>query len=479
MKITKLLFFAFLSFQNLFAQDLFPKNENKYVDSLNIALANTTKPLDRFSIIVKIAENNLVLNGGVIDSATPIQLLQLAQQLKNDSLLAISYNWAGSYMAFTKGDNTAALEYYFKALPLAQKVKDKRRISSLYFDIALVYFALQNNEEAGKNIRKGGENLPAISSPMYSFMLVQYQRNMAKYYLLVHQNDSALHYTQALTETSVRLKSLSFQYGALCLNGSAYAQMGDKEMAEVYFKKAKAMTELIQSTFGKLDFFETYIHFLLASNRINEAHKEAEQLMELGRQNNNNTIKLSAAGFLRQVFDSLHQTDSAYYYSMLKEDLNASIFSQNNINKIQALAFNEQLREIEDNGIKAEETQQRKENIQYALIALGIIILLSLYLLLSRSFITNSKLIEFFGVIGLLIVFEFLNLLLHPFLEKITHRSPILMLLALVCIAALLVPLHHKVEKWATVKLIEKNKEIRLTAAKKTIEQLEGKPHNI
>jgi len=43
----------------------------------------------------------------------------------------------------------------------------------------------------------------------------------------------------------------------------------------------------------------------------------------------------------------------------------------------------------------------------------------------------------------------------------------------LVCIAALLVPLHHKLEKWATHKLVEKNKQIRLAAAKKTIEELE------
>ena len=81
--------------------------------------------------------------------------------------------------------------------------------------------------------------------------------------------------------------------------------------------------------------------------------------------------------------------------------------------------------------------------------------------------------IEFLGVVALLIVFEFLNLLLHPFLERVTHHSPVLMLLALVCIAALLVPLHHKIEHWATAKLVEKNKKIRLALAKKTIEQLE------
>jgi hypothetical protein len=46
--------------------------------------------------------------------------------------------------------------------------------------------------------------------------------------------------------------------------------------------------------------------------------------------------------------------------------------------------------------------------------------------------------------------------------------------LALVCIASLLVPMHHKPEKWATRKLVEKNKQVRLAAAKKTIEELEN-----
>ncbi|MBK7308277.1 MAG: hypothetical protein IPI88_15470 [Chitinophagaceae bacterium] len=120
------------------------------------------------------------------------------------------------------------------------------------------------------------------------------------------------------------------------------------------------------------------------------------------------------------------------------------------------MTFEEDLRQQEVAAEKLKEEEQRKQNIQYALIALGIIVLLTLYLLLSRSFITNTKLIEFFGVVALLIVFEFLNLLLHPFLERVTHHSPVLMLLALVCIAALLVPLHHKVEKGATLKLVEK-----------------------
>ena len=103
----------------------------------------------------------------------------------------------------------------------------------------------------------------------------------------------------------------------------------------------------------------------------------------------------------------------------------------------------------------------------------GIISFVIFFLLLSRSFITNTKVIQFLGIVALLVIFEFLNLLLHPFLERVTDHNPVLMLLALVCIAAILIPFHHRLEKWATAKLVEKNKQIRLAAAKKTIEELE------
>jgi hypothetical protein len=214
---------------------------------------------------------------------------------------------------------------------------------------------------------------------------------------------------------------------------------------------------------------------LFDNGNIDEARNQAMQLMELGLRDNNNNIKLSAAGFLRQAFDSLHKTDSAYYYAKMKDALNDSIFNESNVNKIQAMEFSEQLRTMEDNAKKAEEALQRKENIQYALIALGIIVFIIIFFLLSRSIIVNEKLIEFLGVLGLLIVFEFINLLIHPYLATFTNDSPIFMLIVLVAIAALLIPLHHKLEKWITEKMVEKNKKIRLDAAKKTIEKLEKK----
>jgi hypothetical protein len=198
--------------------------------------------------------------------------------------------------------------------------------------------------------------------------------------------------------------------------------------------------------------------------------------LSIGEQTQNSSFQFSAAGFLKKIFEKQNKYDSAYYYSKQELALRDTLFSQERLNKIQALAFNEALRTAEEQNKKAEAEHQRQQNIQYILIALGIISFIIIFFLLSRSIIVTEKWISFFGVLGLLVVFEFINLLMHPTLASVTHESPILMLLALVVIASLLIPLHHRMEKWIREKMTEKNKTIRLDNARKTIEKLEKKP---
>jgi hypothetical protein len=170
---------------------------------------------------------------------------------------------------------------------------------------------------------------------------------------------------------------------------------------------------------------------------------------------------------LALAFERANMMDSAYKYLKIHHAIRDSMSSKKKMQQIQALILIEEQRQ---QTLK----EERKYTIQYAAIALGVVALLIGFLVLSHSIIANQRLIRFLGVICLLIVFEFLNLLLHPWLGAITHHSPVLMLLAMVCVAAVLIPLHHKLEHWITEKLVKKNNRIRLAAAKRTIQQLEG-----
>lgn len=462
-----------LTGKTVFAQDLSLFNVKKTTDSLRAVLSKTSKPIEQFTLLNKIREANDATFGNYQDTSLGVQLFRIAQQLKNDSLLAISLNVVGNFFR-SKGENPTALEYFFKAIPLAEKAKDKRRISSLYLDIAESYSTLKNEEESFKYAKLAEANLPDKSAPMYDYMAGQYYRTISRYYLRKKQPDTALVQIHQLEQVNRRFPKANYLLIEWIQKGEAYTLLKDNEMAELYFKKANKLTDSIGTTSLLINFSTSYLPYLITTNQFKKAQVYALRLLKTGNSIDNNIIKLSAAGFLNTAYYNLNQPDSAYFYLKMQSALKDSVFNQDNFNKIQALAFNEQIRKIDEETKVAAAKEERKQNIQYALIAIGIIILLTLYLLLSRSFITNTKLIEFFGIVALLIVFEFLNLLLHPFLERITNHSPVLMLLALVCIAALLVPLHHRVEKWATAKLVEKNKKIRLAAAKKTIEQLEN-----
>ncbi len=212
--------------------------QSKIPDIDKSALANIRNPLERFSATINYLESIDTRASNNIDSADCIDLLQIAQQLKNDSLLAISYNWIGYYFNQSKGDNSTALEYYFKALPLAEKAKDKRRISSINSDIAATYYLLKNYDQFFIFSKRIGENLPDKASPKYDYMLVQYQRNMGISYMESNQLDSALTYAQIASQTSDRLQLGTFQLQTLHLLGAIYAKKNEMDLATVYFNKA-------------------------------------------------------------------------------------------------------------------------------------------------------------------------------------------------------------------------------------------------
>ena len=56
--------------------------------------------------------------------------------------------------------------------------------------------------------------------------------------------------------------------------------------------------------------------------------------------------------------------------------------------------------------------------------------------------------LKYLGLLGLLLLFEFIAIFVHPYIDELTGHQPVWMLIILVMIAAVLVPLHHKMEHW-------------------------------
>jgi len=455
------------------------KGQNPYINvrqditAVNKRLAGYCKPLERFDLLNQKAGYFIAV--GNLDSLSPAsqEMLILAQQLQNDSALIVTYNIIGDYFLL-KGNWADGLEYLFKGIQLAEQTRNNGYLCSLCLDASNIYTTgLENYAIALKYGRKA-QSLLGDTRLSRTNLPAQVYTALGRIFIRTNELDSALYYTQRANEALIGMKD-DYQYlNVLIIFARTYDLMKDEALAETYYKKVIHYADSLK--------FQTYEHlakrfyanFLYERANYPAAKKYCLQSLSVALQMRNYPFVVNASELCKKIYNKIENKDSIYYYTLLKDSYTDSINRANNISKLQDITLNQRLHEIEEEGKQKQVAQERREKLQYTLLILGLISFFILFLLLSRSIITSAKLIAFMGILALLIVFEFLNLLLHPYLQQITQHQPMLMLAAMVTIAALLIPLHHRLEHWVTHKMIEKNKKIRLASAKKTIAKLEG-----
>jgi len=389
----------------------------------------------------------------------------------------VGANYIELYLAAVfsfKGDYSTSLSMALPILSRFEKRKDGYGLMNANHDIGLAYSMAKDYNQSVDYYKKSIALAELLDPKGY---LSKACNDIGVSYYVAAMPDSGLLYAQRAVKIDTENKDTARLATSLSTLGENYMAAGEYEIALPFLRKSFAY--LLQATGGKNSYSLTYAYndfaqAFFALKQLDSAYFYAYRAINVSLTSGYKDQLLRAYEYLYKSFDETGKHDSVSKYFRLAMTAKDSLYSMEKTRSTEALNFREKMRQQEAETEKLKAEEERKQNIQFAFIAFGIIAFIIVFLLLSRSIITNTKIIEFLGVVALLIVFEFLNLLLHPFLERVTHHSPGLMLLALVCIAALLVPLHHKAEKWATAKLVEKNKAIRLAAAKKTIETLEG-----
>jgi tetratricopeptide (TPR) repeat protein len=394
------------------------------------------------------------------------KLLQLAQKQKDKFSEAFAYSQLG-YHAMTIGNRDKSLEYVLKSLKMTEELN-----SSLL--LAIVNNRLGHDYITDLNKRKTLYKTAFMESLKTNCFPIQYITctNIGSVFLRMNILDSALIYLQRAEQISTKAKKFPFLGGMYSELGSVYGKLKNQMIAIAYFNLAiKEMSQFNSPRFlGQI--YTNIATYYSDQGQIDSCTHYARKAIEVVENTPFQIQSRTTAKLLMNIYRN-KDNNLAMKYAEMYIIANDSINDLRRIQQSQLLTFEEEMRQQDLAAKKSEEEQQRKQNIQYALIALGIVTFLILFFLLSRSIIVTEKWISFFGILGLLIVFEFINLLMHPFLEHVTHHSPLLMLMALVALASLLIPLHHRTEKWIKDKMTEKNKRIRLENAKKTIEQLE------
>lgn len=412
----------------------------------------------------------LFINTADVNPIADMQIAQLLliQSRKNGDKIgeALAYSMIGyDYRSF--GNSTKSLENLLKGVAVSDEIGNLKLTSITKFNLAHHYKDLGDYSKALGYYKTARENAIALNDHLIQLWVFN---NIAQVYQEINKLDSALYYAQRAYE----LRDLDPIFAPHILRQLAtiHSKLQNHELAISYFnlslKEAGRIKSVRWLNEAHTAMAEYYKEIELRDSSISNAVKAINDV-----ENTPYSMKIiKPAKLLLDIYENTN-SDSAIKYFKMYKTVNDSLFSSRSIQQTQLMNLEEEMRQKELAAEKTRKEDERIANTQYAAIAAGLILFIIVFLLLSRSIIVNEKWISFLGILGLLILFEFINLFFHSYIASVTNHSPVLKLVILVIIAALLIPAHHNLEHWVKHKLVEKNKRIRLAAAKRTIEELE------
>ncbi len=359
-----------------------------------------------------------------------------------------------------------ALEYYIESLKLAEKMENPEDIVKANFNIATT---LGKEKEFIKALSYYSIADSIINSNKLTTLKYESLVNIGDIYYKLNNLDSALYltmkgydiavrsYKKSIEEnaTSYTIVSYAQSIGVLLNNlgniysglGNAPAALKNYNEAIFYSEKADDADNICEINLGLARLYEKSGEGI---NAINCANK----IIELAEKNEIESRKQEVFEFLKSYYKRVGKLDSAFTYQEKMIAVKDSIEGKERIRESLNITIEEELRQQE----KREVLKKEKEQIDKTLQLLGAGMLIPSFFLFTiflRRRKIKPQLIKFCGVVSLLMLFECLTLILHPYVVEISHHIVIIELLIFVCIAAFVIPAHHKIEHWLLSKLTE------------------------
>ena len=151
---------------------------------------------------------------------------------------------------------------------------------------------------------------------------------------------------------------------------------------------------------------------------------------------------------------------SAFTSYTLYNTIKDSIFSTDKQSEIFNLEKKEEIEEKKRDDERALEAKERIEYLQMGGICIFIVTLIISLLVLRKKKI-NPQAIDLLCTFSVLVFFEFVNILIHGKIETLTNHNLILTLLCLLVIAAIILPVHHKIEHWVKKKVVAEDQDVQ------------------
>jgi len=424
------------------------------IDSLTASLANEKTDSNKVKIMNSLAfeynlsnpAKGLVISQQAYDLAIRIHYFDGESRALN--FMANAYNITGNY--------NKAMDIYLKQLENAEKRNLPNKLASALMNIGILHTQQLDYRKALPYYLRSDSIIRVNHMKDKDIDYISYL-NLGDLYDRLNNNDSAFYfYNKSLISAKVINKP--YYLGASFIGvGNCYVKMKKDQQGLDNYYKALQYLKLANEEDLYCEAANNMARLFDSENKKDSALHYIHIMLGIAQKDSFQSRMLDASAFLANYYKKEKNSDSAFIYLERTTNLKDSMSSREKIKEFQQQSFNEEIRQAENAERKRKDEDERFQQLQLLLIGIFIPVFFLLTLLLSRRKI-HVKAIQALGIISLLLVFEYLTLLLHPFVLKITNRTPVFEMLIFVCVAAILIPGHHRIERWLIERLTHKHR---------------------
>lgn len=423
------------------------------------------------------------------------EAFSLISTLRDDSLKIESHNTYGM-VYLSRNEKTLALRHYLNGLRIAEDIKttnsDSRRmkntlqrncylyLSDFYRTIEDYDKAIDYSDMAYKkldDIKEGNVRYQRVvdinnlgnlfaSKKSYDIAISYFERSikmadslkfstlklpgyvsLLNQYLRMEQPQKALNYMNSAEGEELKKFLTSFRLSGVIYQAYAviYTETGQYDSARMAFEKATPYFEKGASEANKITFYRQVASFYKKTGDNNKAIEYLLKVKEMGER----LGQLEAAQNASKHLDSLYAKTGNF---QLASQYNAAYYKYKD--SIETLNREKELTQVEaaDEQLRQEriakeklDAKQKRDNIQYLAITIGIVGLFLLMVMMGM-FKVSATTIKMIGFFAFLMFFEFIFLIFKKNIYGLTKGEPWKDLLFMIALAAILLPLHHWLE---------------------------------
>jgi hypothetical protein len=373
-----------------------------------------------------------------------ISAISLAEKQGDQDLLINCYNRLSAFYnlnkLFGKANHYKLLQ---RDILLRKQPVDSLALTWIEFDLQVIDFNSNNRRVNEQNLntvlgfaqRTSNRRLLNYQVTLYRSLLVENNRIAQLkelYYKVIPGEWERLSKTEPATY--FRLKALFSE------------QEGNIDSARYYFTMAEAALGPEGNMIQLSKFHNRHGQFLARNGFSSKAIDKFQRSYETARAASYFEYMLQASVNLESLYAGAGDYKNAYRYAALNKSLSDSINNLSKKDQLLILEIDHETRQRERLAEHEKSETSRRHYLQYTAMIIGILTIFIILIMLG-SLKIHEWIIRMLGFFSFIFLFEFIILLADHKIHEATHGEPWKILLIKIFLIAILLPLHHSIEK--------------------------------